>query len=379
MTLNSALRRSRQRISGRLRGWAGKRRTEIRLAMRVTAASVATFALVHVLGMPQGYWAVFTAVLIMQTSLGGSVQAITDRMMGTLGGASLGTVAAALAPHGDVIAMGVALAATVAPLAMLAAVNSSFRVAPITAVIVLIGTGEVHESPLEAGFFRMLSVALGSVVGLVVSLSVLPARAHAMMCRLGAQMLSELAELLRALLGGLLTPADTERISELHDQIRRTLSKLENAAEEAQRERRSYLSEELDPDPIPRTLRRLHHDLVMIGRTASQPLPVPAREALAPAVAKLSDTIADYLLASGNALATRKVPAEFTASDQALAEFAVEVAALYSKSELSRDAKDRISALGFALDQLRRDCKDLTARIAEFAKSEVRMRTQSVP
>ena len=86
MTLNSALRQFPLRIYRRLRAWVVKRHTEIKLAARATAAAVASFALVHLLELPQGYWAVFTAILIMQTSLGGSLQAITDRMIGTLGG-----------------------------------------------------------------------------------------------------------------------------------------------------------------------------------------------------------------------------------------------------------------------------------------------------
>lgn len=371
MTLNSALRQFPLRIYGRARAWVVKRHTEIKLAARVTAAAVACFALVHVLGLPQGYWAVFTAILIMQTSLGGSLQAITDRMIGTLGGASLGTIAASLVPHDNVMAMGAALAAAVAPLALLAAVNPSFRVAPITAVIVLIGTASVQESPLEAGFFRMLAVALGSVVGLAVSLSVLPARAHTLMCHAGSQMLDLLARLLAALLQGLTQPADGRLIGRLHDDIRVALTRLETAADEAQRERRSYFSDDPDPEPLPRTLRRLRHDLVMIGRTTSPALHQEARATLAPLLLRISQAIGEFFRAAGTALESRKPPPDLTPVDEALAAFAVGVAALRAQpgTELAREASERLYALGFALDQLRRDCKDLAARIGEFARA----------
>lgn len=368
MTLNSALRRFRPRIFGRMRAWAFKHHTELRLAARVTVAAVASFALVHYIEMPQGYWAVFTAVLIMQTSLGGSLQAVTDRMIGTLGGASLGTIAATLAPHGNLIAMGVALAASVGPLALLAALNPSFRVAPITAIIVLMGTASIHEGPLEAGFYRMLAVALGSVVGLVVSLGILPARAHTLMCQAGQTMLELLAELFAALLEGLTQTADFAHIGRLHDDIRRALTKLETVANEAQRERRTYLSDEADPEPLPRALRRLRHDLVMIGRAAAEPLPQEARARLAPVLARVSDTGAEFLRASGAALMRRQPPPDFTGVDEALADYAVEIAAMRAQAgkELPGETAERITALGFALDQLRRDCKDLACRIGEF-------------
>ena len=351
-----------------MRAWAFKHHTELRLAARVTVAAVASFALVHFIDMPQGYWAVFTAVLIMQTSLGGSLQAITDRMIGTLGGASLGTIAAALAPHDNLIAMGVALAASVGPLALLAALNPSFRVAPITAIIVLMGTASIQEGPLEAGFFRMLAVTLGSVVGLAVSLSVLPARAHTLMCQAGNRMLDLLADLFAALLQGLTQTADFARIDRLHDDIRRALTSLETVAAEAQRERRTYLSDEADPEPLPRALRRLRHDLVIIGRAAAESLPQEARARLAPVLARVSDSGAQFLRASGAALTRSHPPPDFTAVDEALANYAVEIAAMRAQAgkELPGETAERITALGFALDQLRRDCKDLASRIGEF-------------
>ena len=370
MTSNSALRQFPARLFGRLRAWTAGHHTELRLAARVTAAAVACFALVHFLNLPQGYWAVFTAVLIMQTSLGGSLQAITDRMIGTLGGASLGTIAGALVPHDNLIAMAGALAATLAPLTLLAALNPSFRVAPITAVIVLIGTAGVQQGPMEAGFFRMLSVVLGSFVGLAVSLSVLPARAHVIMCQAGKSMLDLLARLIAALLQGMTQPVDAATIGNLHDDIRRVLTKLENVADEAQRERRSYLSDEPDPEPLPRTLRRLRHDLVMIGRTTSEPLPQAARAKLGPALARISQSVAGFLTASGEALVRRRPPPDFTAVDEALAAYAVEIAGMreHATAELPPEASGRVYALGFAFDQLRRDCKDLAARIGEFAR-----------
>jgi uncharacterized membrane protein YgaE (UPF0421/DUF939 family) len=68
-----------------------------------------SFALAQVLALPQGYWAVFTAVLVVQGSVGGSWKASVDRLVGTLLGAVYGAVIATLVPHNDVIMTGVAL------------------------------------------------------------------------------------------------------------------------------------------------------------------------------------------------------------------------------------------------------------------------------
>lgn len=365
------LRAQQFRLLPRMRAWLAQRRSEVRLALRMTAAALASFAIAHLLGLPQGYWAVFTAVLIMQTSVGGSLQAIIDRLLGTLGGASYGAIVATLVPHGDPAAMGVAVAVSLAPLALLAAIDARFRVAPITAMIVLLGNFGVQEGPVEAAFYRMIAVGLGSLIGLVVALAILPSRAHALMCEAAQRMLELLAQLMSTLLQALTQPADRPAVGQLHDDIRKALAKLETIAAEAGRERRSLLTDELDPEPIPRTLRRLRHDLVMIGRVAVEPLPKEVQAALAPALARVSEQCAGFLRAAGAALIARKPAPDFTDVDSALVGFAVSVASLVEGEgrHLPRAAIERVSALGFAFEQLRRDCKDLANRIQEFART----------
>ena len=51
------------------------RAPELRLAVRVTTAAVLAFAIAKLLGFAHGYWAVITAIIVMQTSVGGSLKA----------------------------------------------------------------------------------------------------------------------------------------------------------------------------------------------------------------------------------------------------------------------------------------------------------------
>jgi len=62
----------------------------------------------------------------------------------------------------------------VAPLALIAAINPRFSVAPITAIIVLLVPTITHASPIASALDRVLEVALGGVTGLVVSFLLLP-------------------------------------------------------------------------------------------------------------------------------------------------------------------------------------------------------------
>ena len=62
------------------------RTTEGKLALRVMAGTAAAFTLYVLLNQPQGYWAVFTVIIVMQGSIGGTVSVAVDRMVGTLVG-----------------------------------------------------------------------------------------------------------------------------------------------------------------------------------------------------------------------------------------------------------------------------------------------------
>src|SRR4051812_9777900 len=210
-----------------------KRRAELRLGLRITAAGVIGYFLANALQLPQGYWTVFTAVLVVQGSVGGSFKAAVDRLIGTLSGAIYGAVIATLMPHSDALTTGLALLMSLAPLAVLAALSPSFRVAPITAVILLLGTAGASEGPFIAAAFRIFEVSLGGFVGIAISLLIVPARGHAVMGEQANRLTQAMAKLLTLLIEGLSQQADARAISAQHDLIQAAFDKLEAAASEA--------------------------------------------------------------------------------------------------------------------------------------------------
>ena len=337
-----------------------RRRAELRLGIRTTIAGLASFAAAHALGLPQGYWAVFTAVLVIQTSVGGSFKAALDRLIGTLSGAVYGAAVAILVPHTDVFMLGAALAISLLPLALLAAFYPNFRAAPLTAIILLLGNTGLSEGPALAAFDRTVEVTLGGIVGVAVSMIVLPARGHSVMGEEAKNVADRLAALAADLFAGLLDGLDPARISARHDSIQAGFDKLEAAAQEAERERRALLSGDSDPDPIPRTLRRVYHDLVLIGRIASEPLPVEARARLAQPLANLSGVIAQFLTGVGHAFAERGPPPDLHAFDSALGACLAWIDAGLPDG--------RLVALQFAFEQIRRNLTDLGSRAGEFAR-----------
>src|ERR1700758_998216 len=106
-------------------------RVELGLAFRVTAAALVALALAQYLEVTLPLWAVLTAVIVTQLSVGRSLKAALDYLIGTAGGAIYGAAVAVLIPHSTELALLAALAVAIAPLALVAAVHPAFNVAPI--------------------------------------------------------------------------------------------------------------------------------------------------------------------------------------------------------------------------------------------------------
>jgi uncharacterized membrane protein YccC len=124
-----------------------------RHAVRVTVAATTAYALYHVLNLPQGYWAVFTTVIVVQTSIGATLNLSMERLVGTLFGALVGGLAVWLRPQTP-LGLGIALAPSVAITAFGAAGRAKLKVAPVTAVIMLVSPSGLTMGPLETAVLR---------------------------------------------------------------------------------------------------------------------------------------------------------------------------------------------------------------------------------
>ncbi len=66
-------------IAARTREFLTRRAPELRQTLRVTIATGAAYVAYKSLGLQQGYWAVFTVIIVMQGSIGGTLGAATER------------------------------------------------------------------------------------------------------------------------------------------------------------------------------------------------------------------------------------------------------------------------------------------------------------
>lgn len=350
----------------------GGLRVELRLCLRMSLAAVLSYLLSESLHLPLPLWAVLTAVIVTQMSVGKSVKATLDYMEGTVGGAIYSGLIASLFPQASGAAVPVVLVLAIAPLALLAARSPRFAIAPFTAATVLLLPSVTHLTTFQSAFYRVVEVALGCAVSLPVSLIVLPELARNFAIETAARMLALVAGALPQLIACVKGLKDPREIAHLQESIGAAFIRLNATVGEARRERVAYFNAEPDSQQLIDVLLRLRHDLVLIGRAAVEPFPAAFLERLDPAIDEVSESAAEYLDAGSRALSARSPPPPLARFEAAVDSYAAAFAAARRDGltgNLSTDSAERIFAFGFALEQLRQDFRNLQNCFAQIARS----------
>lgn len=353
-----------------LRDIVSRYRGQLGLSARITIAASAALVIGYLSGTPMILWAVLTAVILTQMSVGKSVKATIDYSMGTLGGALYAGVVTAFLPAASQTALLLVLTLAIAPLALLAALSPRFAVAPSTAAIVVLAPTITHATPFVSAYDRVLEVAIGGAVALVVSHVVFPARARVLVREAAADMLDVIAQALPELFGAFTQARDAEAIRDLQRGVGAAFGRLDKMEVEAKHERIAFLGGEPELGPLLRALLRLRHDLVMIGRAAIIPLPAPLHDSLGPLLEQIARRAGEYSIECGKALTEGRLPSPSDALDAAFDAYAAEIAALRGRGALrhfSVDAVEHVFALSFALEQWRQDIAELARSIGELA------------
>ena len=346
-------------------------RPQLRFCLRATVSALIALAISRNLNFPlHGLWMVLTAVVVSQVSVGASVRATIDYLVGTLAGAVYAAAVGVVVPHASALGQAIALTFAVAPLAFAAALRPNFRVAPFSAVLVLLIGGVLGESPIMSAAVRVLEVALGGVVAAAVSILVFPERAHRLGQEAGSRILREMADLLPALLAGFTRSVDLADVRRRQQDLGKAMTAFQALADEARRELMVSFTRDPDPAPLSRTLLRLRHDLVIFGRADVAPLPVGISERLEPRLMHFGRDGSDFLLGCGRALEHRGAAPPLEPLQAALEACDAEIAALRAEGltrPLTTAEVERLFALGFGLDQFLQNAGDLARRVAEYS------------
>ena len=195
------------------------RKTQLGLAVRVTVAATGAYAVATALHLLLPLWAVLTSIIVTQMSVGRSLKATRDYMIGTIGGAIYGGAIAILIPYSGELGLLGLLVLAVAPLSFIAAIYPNLSSATVTAVIVLVLPSMHHADPMASAIDRVSEVSVGAITGLLVSFLVLPSRAVGQIRASAARLLELIAEAFTELLAGLTRGRDNDALHRIQDGI----------------------------------------------------------------------------------------------------------------------------------------------------------------
>jgi uncharacterized membrane protein YccC len=311
-------------------------RAALRHAVRMTVAAVAALELTALLHLPDGYWAVITTMLIMQGSLGATLGAAVDRILATVAGAALGVIGAVLGARLPFLQPFLLVLVTV-PLAILAMQRPSFRVAPVTAAIVLLIGGVEHDT-LQLAFQRLLEISIGCVIGVVTAHFVMPGRARTIIQESTAATLRALG----AAANAHLTRSGEAAIEAFNGTVRQQIIRIGTASTEEAREHAVHLAAGVSSVALLRTLRRLRSDVAILARVmAHEKAATDVMPEIGAVLQAQFDAAADFLERQDAAPSLAPLDAVITAAPEN-------------------------SILQFALLALRRDLAELNDRVAEY-------------
>lgn len=233
----------------------------------------------------------------------------------------------------------------------------------------LLISGQLGEGPIKSALIRLLEVALAGAIAIIVSLIVIPVRADRLLREAAARALDEMAKDAPRILASLYERIDKAEMQAMQDSIGRSISALQDVLQQVEHERLVTFASAPDPAPLPRTLLRLRHDLVMKGRASAEPLPVHLGEHLRPRLEYIGDAVSSYLRACATALTSRRMPPPLHPLQTELRACASHPIASHQRelAHLAPAQLERLFALIFSLDQLRRNIVDLERCVRELA------------
>lgn len=339
----------------------------LRHAIQVMVAALAAYLVVTAFALPQGYWAVMTAILIVQTNVGATLGQAIDWAIATSIGA-VGGLACVLAVPAGPYRVPIALAASILLLQWFSSGRPRYRLAPVTAAIVVLSDpGQI--GPVTAAVDRVLEILAGAAVALPVCVLLLPSRAGQMLASQTSTILEKMADHLDSVVTAVMgAPQDPDAYRAQVEDVQNAIIVGDTRVTEARQEIAGGISSHLDPLAVQRALRRVWYSQVLAGRAAGQALPDHVAAALGPALTGFGQAAGDYLRALARAGATASVPSmdRVAAARAALHTALAGLRARDGTRDLPTDVAEYVFALVFGLEQMAETMQDLADCLTEL-------------
>ena len=206
----------------------------LKQGIKTGLAGTITYAIYAGWNLPQGYWAVFAALVVTQANVGASWKAALYRTIGSTSGALAAALLLPMLGTGAVRAA-IAIFILASFFAYLTALHPSFSAAGFTAALILVFGG--IQEPWHFAWLRVAYTLLGAVVAFAVSALVWPVHARVALRNKMSTILQGAGQLYRAIAAAALQGANNEQQvhlldRHLHDLRRGITQQMEEARSE---------------------------------------------------------------------------------------------------------------------------------------------------
>ena len=348
--------------------WA-RESPSIKQGIKTGLAGAITYAIYAGWHLPQGYWAVFTALVVTQANVGASWKAALYRTIGSTAGA-LAAMSLFMILGPGTIRIGIMLFVLASVFGFLTVLHPSFSAAGFTVAIVLV-LGHIEGSPYQIGWLRVLYTLLGSFVAFAVGALLWPVRAREGLRDKIASILEGAGALYRAITAAALHGIDNEQQvreldQQLHDLRRGITQQLDEARSElafSRFNRDAYQTFVEAADQVRRRLTAMAEDSSLFIHAQVEPGLVPSLPALA-------DRTVETFSALAVAIRKRATKADSPELDAAIHDLDADLARLREQRSTAPFALDRMLpfwALVFNLREVAQDLQQLESVLPELS------------
>lgn len=163
-----------------------------RYGAQLAVSCVVAYSIPWALSLPEAFWAVMSALIIMRPRTGTTLGEGWNRFKGALAGTLFGLFGVWM--HSLGLVTPVTTLAVIAVVAFVAGLAPALRAAPITALIILSSGGIPGHGPWQVAGLRIVEIAIGIAAGLLVSWLTPNARSAAHFDESVVQLLADVGE-----------------------------------------------------------------------------------------------------------------------------------------------------------------------------------------
>jgi uncharacterized membrane protein YccC len=340
----------------------------LKQGIKTGLAGTITYAIYAGWNLPQGYWAVFAALVVTQANVGASWKAALYRTIGSTSGALAAALLLPMLGTGAVRA-GIAIFILASFFAYLTALHPSFSAAGFTAALILVFGG--LEEPWHVAWLRVLYTLLGAVVAFAVSALIWPVRARAALRDKMANILRGAAALYSAVTAaafqGVSNQEQVRQLDrQLHDLRRGITQQMDEARSElafARFNAGAFQAFVDQADQVRRRLTAMAEDSSLYAHVQLQPEFLPSLPGLVESTGRAFSDLADAVCMHGKEM--RSAPE----LEQAVQALDADLARLREQRATAPFALDRMLPFWscvFNLREVAQDLRQLASSVGEL-------------